>query len=380
MERIDIVHVHPQSAGADSGYLLKISDALDTHYSQAIVTNFYNTISKPYCYKLFFQNTEVYSGKFKKRSGFKFLICLAIELWKGYFRLLRIIRQTKPRIINFSLTSSRWVDLLIMLIHLFHKKTKVVVTCHDVTPPLLDRVHSLFAIKYKRIYKRADALLVHSPHDVDIITEKYQVPREKIFYHPFPLKGLRLSPRKLKPYIHFSLVGVLSPYKGVDILSRAWCEYLSKRVDIHLTIAGMPAGIDDSIFDDLLKCPNVTVTKRFLTTSEYCSLVSATDYILLPYRTCGNSGVLADFVSSNCVPVVSNLTAFVNSPYILPDCVVSKSDSDGFGEMIVKLADGGNEMLEMLQSKLAERIESAEKNFDIMVKKTYQSILSFLKC
>jgi glycosyltransferase involved in cell wall biosynthesis len=80
--------------------------------------------------------------------------------------------------------------------------------------------------------------------------------------------------------------GLMRPYKGIDVLLRAW-EGIE---DAELWIAGMPR-MDIAPLRAAAP-PNVRFVPRFITDSELPAYFSRADLVVLPYREIDQSGVL----------------------------------------------------------------------------------------
>ena len=96
---------------------------------------------------------------------------------------------------------------------------------------------------------------------------------------------------------------------------------------------------------------------------------------MLPYRTCGNSGILADFVTSYCVPVVSNIKAFINSPYALDECIMNIDNND-CDIVLRKLAGGGAHMLNEFREQLKDKVEIEKTKFEKSVRDAYREMFN----
>ena len=81
--------------------------------------------------------------------------------------------------------------------------------------------------------------------------------------------------------------GRIDKYKGVDILIRAYLKSTLPNRNIKLVIAGK-GNIDSNNSKD----PNIIVFNRYIDNGELASLIKYSSFVVLPYRTVTQSGVL----------------------------------------------------------------------------------------
>ena len=86
-----------------------------------------------------------------------------------------------------------------------------------------------------------------------------------------------------------ALPGILRPYKGADVLVRAWPAVRELIPDAKVVIAGRAmmdvAGLGSP-------GPGVELVDRFLSDAELAALLRRADVVVLPYRRIWSSGVL----------------------------------------------------------------------------------------
>jgi len=88
------------------------------------------------------------------------------------------------------------------------------------------------------------------------------------------------------------LFGLIRPYKGADVLLRAFAELGSK--DAELWIVGRPLGVDMAVLRALAQAApgRVRFVDRFVVDSEIPAIMRRADVVALPYRDAEQSGVL----------------------------------------------------------------------------------------
>lgn len=164
----------------------------------------------------------------------------------------------------------------------------LVLTSHDVLPRE-PRPGQLSA--QRRLYERFDAIVVHSEHGRARLTGELGVDPARVHVIPHGVFAhLADVPPQPAPFQTDARVvlcfGLMRPYKGIDVLLRAWHEI----EDAELWIAGMPRM--DIAHLRALAPPNVRFVPRFITDAELPAYFQRADLVVLPYREIDQSGVL----------------------------------------------------------------------------------------
>jgi glycosyltransferase involved in cell wall biosynthesis len=169
---------------------------------------------------------------------------------------------------------------------LLPKDKPLVITAHDVLPrePRGGRKRQHAA--QRRLYERADAVVVHSEHGRARLAEMgidARVIPHGAFDHLDDLKPIVPTEFNDSGAPVIALVGLLRPYKGLDLLYEAWGDGID---DAQLWIAGMPRM-------ELPPAPHsAQVVPRFLSDPELAGVLRRADIVVLPYREIDQSGVL----------------------------------------------------------------------------------------
>ena len=138
--------------------------------------------------------------------------------------LLKEIKQGEPDIVHFQWFKIPFLDLLFLKkINAISRKTKIVITAHNVLPH--DSGKKYVNI-YRKIYSLVDKIIVHADVTKYEIVNQFYISSEKIAVIPHGLLPLKVKyPRNGgADRITFSFLGSLSNYKGLDILIDAWCN------------------------------------------------------------------------------------------------------------------------------------------------------------
>jgi glycosyltransferase involved in cell wall biosynthesis len=146
--------------------------------------------------------------------------------------------------------------------------------------------------------------------------------------------------------------GILFPYKGVDLLLRAWQQVEAKYSDVCLVIAGTGA---PELLQEIraqvaeLGLKQVKLHFRFISSEELVALYRAADVVVYPYRAITTSGALATGLALGKAIVASDLPVFRE---LLTDgdnaLLVAPEDTDALAGALIELVEG---------SALRERLE-----------------------
>jgi glycosyltransferase involved in cell wall biosynthesis len=168
----------------------------------------------------------------------------------------------------------------------------LVLTAHDVLPRE-PRPGQLAA--QRRLYERFDAIVVHSQHGRTRLIEELHV--EPVIVHTIPHGAFaHLAQAAPMPPPHEAAgpvvlcFGLMRPYKGLDLLMRAWRGIPQAAPGAELWVAGMPR-MDISALRAAAP-PGVRFDARFIPDHELPAYFQRADLIVLPYREIDQSGVL----------------------------------------------------------------------------------------
>lgn len=197
-------------------------------------------------------------------------------------------RANAADIVHFQWLTVQHVDA-----HLLPRKQPLVLTAHDVLPREPRRGQHAAQTK---LYNHFDAIIVHSHHGKERLTNGLEVPPEKIHVvehgvfdyltclpNPQPLPK-ELTATKKSVVLCF---GLMRPYKGIDVLVEGW---KSVDADAELWIVGLPK-MDISSLQK--KAPaTVRWVPKFITDPEIPAYFQRADLVVLPYKEIDQSGVL----------------------------------------------------------------------------------------
>lgn len=370
-----LFHIYYNTSGNSGLYLNPIYDALKDEYNQKFFVNKYYPLNLHIFVKLFFQLTEKNENnphKWILKIGLIRKLLRGIELEIGNNRMLKIIKLECPDIINYSLTNMPDAYYVLKKMRKIVPKAKVLVTCHDVLP-----FQETKSIPYQKIYNYADYLLVHNANSVEILKRSYNVDKNKILVHPFPLIDISILKRKRFQKCNsvptFLFIGVMRKEKGVQFLIDAWSK-LGERFNGKLIIAGFKPIDVELDFASIEQFSNVILKIKSLSDLEYFDVVDMADYVLFPYLKVGNSGVLSTIVSMGKVPVTTKLPTFVESDYVLDQLTCQPGDSDDLVRLLMNIEADFPQNYKSQQMHVKNSLIRNKELFSSLTKEAYAKI------
>ncbi len=218
----------------------------------------------------------------------------------SHITLLINIILKRPKIVHFQWFKVYRLDyLLIKIIKIF--KCKVVFTAHNTLPH--DSGAKYFEW-FKKIYSVVDLIIVHSDNTKEELKLDFSVHEDKmatvnhgLFDYNDSYNADRMDSIKqkfidslaLKDKTVFSLVGLVSAYKGIDLVIDAWKSFFAADDSIHLFVAGKG---EENRLNEIEGLSNTTILNYSLSDEEFFAILNLSDYLLLPYRKISQSGVL----------------------------------------------------------------------------------------
>jgi glycosyltransferase involved in cell wall biosynthesis len=194
--------------------------------------------------------------------------------------------------------------------------------------PLVYTVHNLLPHhqqpgdreRYGRLYRAADALVVHSERSAAALREDWGIPPDRVTVTPMgPMLGGWAAPTRAEARRQLGLpadaelvlfAGLIEPYKGLSDLIAAFGAVAQRRPHARLVIAGKPNedfagyarllaehGIGDRTICDL----------QFLPESRLAAYLCAADVVVLPYRSATSSAMLLAARRFGCPLVVTHV-------------------------------------------------------------------------
>ena len=165
-------------------------------------------------------------------------------------------------------------------------RTRVVVLCHNVLP---HERRSVDVSLVRALLRRVDGVLTHGPEQSRLAEGLLGLGRRPPVTAPMPphlpdtggpAEG---APGERR---HLLFLGIVRPYKGVDLLLRALADGTPD--DVSLTVAGEfweGTGELDALIADLGLTDRVRLRDGYVPADELPALFASADAVVLPYRT-----------------------------------------------------------------------------------------------
>jgi glycosyltransferase involved in cell wall biosynthesis len=241
--------------------------------------------------------------------------------------------------------------------------SKIVLTVHDLLPHNTGQSHKQ---TFHDLYQLVDRIICHSDTVRERLAEEFAVPVEKVsviahgpLFYDLPvtpeqiLQSFTLDPRKLLVLWQ----GIISPYKGIDLLLEAWQRVEATTEQPHLLIAGTGSPqLLEQIREQIrrLNLQRVQLHPRFISAEELVALYRAADIVVYPYRAITTSGALATGLALCKTIVASDLPVFRE---LLTDkenaLLVDPQDSLALANALTELSEN-----DLLRKQLAENVRS----------------------
>jgi glycosyltransferase involved in cell wall biosynthesis len=204
----------------------------------------------------------------------------------------------------------QWASVQQLDARLLPRDRPLVITAHDVLPRE-PRPGQLRA--QRRLYDRADAVVVHSHHGRERLVVDLGVPPEKVHVIPHgAFDYLEKLPEEAPLPPELSEVegpvvlffGLLRPYKGVDVLLEAWRGIGGA----ELWVVGMPRLPLKTLRSRMT--PSVRLFPRFVSEAQVPAWFRRADLVVLPYREIDQSGVLFTALAFGKPLLLTNVGGF----------------------------------------------------------------------
>jgi glycosyltransferase involved in cell wall biosynthesis len=223
--------------------------------------------------------------------------------------LVIIVVRVRPAIVHLQTGITARFDAV--LLSVLRRVSAVVVTVHDAVP--FEGGDVAAGRQFDRL-RRVDAVIVHTEGDVELVKRALpgvavRLVRPAPMFRPTAVDrtearsalGLGEEPVVL-------LLGLMRPYKGIDLLVQAWPAVYANRPDASLWLAGSLFDPFDEL-DQLLALPGVHGRLGWLEDEEMDQWAAAADVMVLPYQRGALSGVLHQAAANGTPVLVSEALA-----------------------------------------------------------------------
>jgi glycosyltransferase involved in cell wall biosynthesis len=123
-----------------------------------------------------------------------------------------------------------------------------------------------------------------------------------------------------------AFIGLLRPYKGIDLLADAWPAVIDQLPDARLIVAGKRGDPQiEADLDRLRGLVGVTVDEGYLSVAAMLEVYAAADLVAVPYRRISQSGVLMTAAGLGRPVVVTPLAGLREQVATLDSAVIASA-------------------------------------------------------
>lgn len=200
------------------------------------------------------------------------------------FSIIRWVNKEKFDVIFFE--SLHVWNLAIILA--CHNNNRIYQMIHDLIPHEGDKQAKAVDVMNKVVCKMADYIVLANKKFVPKVTEVYGVDPARVkfvdMWRRFPDYT---EPRYTKRVLFF---GRMNPYKGVSNL----IEIVKLCPEICFDVVGRVDSTVKDLVEELQKYPNVTLSGGYVSNEKMEEAFKNTDWVILPYNSATQSGVVID--------------------------------------------------------------------------------------
>ncbi|WP_282180472.1 glycosyltransferase [Maribacter stanieri] len=285
-------------------------------YDYSLLSNIKNVSVSYFCNLLYDQkklpNKTYRLYTYSNKKG----IFKIISYFISQLQLIFFCVKNPPAIIHFQWLKIPSMDYYVLKV-LRRFSNHLILTAHNLLP---HNSGDTYYKSYAKIYHSVNTIIVHAEKTKQELIEKFGITPNKIVVIPHGVLDLSseidhtaVSAKvteirqqlKLKDKVVFSVLGGLNEYKGINLIVDAWKDKtLSENKNIQLLIAG--AGSVEKVLE-LATIDNVHIENRYLTDMEFLTYLRVSDFVLLPYKSISQSGVLLSALSEHKRVIVTDV-------------------------------------------------------------------------
>jgi glycosyltransferase involved in cell wall biosynthesis len=227
------------------------------------------------------------------------------------WRLIKLLRKEAPGVIHF-----QWLPLPVMdkaFLGAFRRVAPIVLTVHDTNPFNGEASASIQRQGVEACLLQFDRLIVHTKQGEGRL-QKLGIPKERITVLPH---GMLVDPvpseaDPMDGRLTFLLFGKIRPYKGADLLIKAFAELPpALRSQARVRIVGKPYMDVASLRAQAAEAGvTVDIETGFVAEEDISALFSRNTVAVFPYREIEASGVLFLALAHGRPIIASRLGAF----------------------------------------------------------------------
>ena len=256
------------------------------------------------------------------------------KMWRVlryYGRLIRYASMATPSVFHILWNNKfEFFDRTLLMIYYKLLGKKVVFTAHNVNAARRDSTDTHFnRLSLGMQYRLADHIFVHTDQMRSELMAEFRVPSRAITVIPYGINNAvpntELTPADAKQRCGIRpeersilFFGAIAPYKGLDLLIKAFWLVLATRPEgYRLIIAGKPKGGCEQYMNAVRKeiqeargHHRVIMKIQYIPDEETELYFKAADVLVLPYRSIFQSGILFLAFSFGLPVIASDVGSF----------------------------------------------------------------------
>jgi glycosyltransferase involved in cell wall biosynthesis len=197
--------------------------------------------------------------------------------------MINLIKKLQIDVIYFES-----VHLWNLLIMFRFRKLSLISAIHDVIPHENGFKRKKIQFLYHLVIHRSDKIILRNRKHKELFLKQYNIKSNKVDIIPLWIGYPEFERSKNGNKVLF--FGRLNEYKGVRQLP----EIARRCPEMEFIVAGKAdEGIKD-ILQDLYECPNIKLEERFIDSEEIGKYYKNSNWVILPYKTASQSGIVVD--------------------------------------------------------------------------------------
>lgn len=360
--KISLIYIG--TTGAGPVYSFEMAKALAESRRCQLQVIVSENVSNLDVWKSYFNNKDVDFHVVKTYNRSKLSVLLNTFNIKRKYKIYKLIRIFNADIL-YSPFVLMWERFLFGMLH---GKVRIVKTIHDVK--LHDSYHNIadfftLLLNYGSM-RYVDDVVILNNKDCKKVVNMYHkntiiIPHACMNYY-FSQTSEDKS-QTLNYRIGF--FGRIEPYKGLDLLVEAFLKLDMQ--NLKLLIAGSGV-IDDSLLKKIKENRNIELINRYIKDEEFQPLLDKVDFVVLPYKSASQSGVIPMCFAYGKTVVATDVGALSEQ---VPEGtgVLVSVNSDSIAEAIKSLYDSENHINEYgdRARKYAARELTWERSAEILL-------------
>lgn len=217
----------------------------------------------------------------------------------NWIRIGKKIKKDEPDLLIFNYWMPFFAPCFAKIASIARRnyKTKVLVICHNIIPHERNPGDTMLA---KYFFKNANYFITLSKEVNDVLLKIIPEAEHKVLQHPvYSNFGESIDKEKAKEFLNIKeeniilFFGFIRDYKGLDILLKAM-PIIKEKLNIKLLIAGEYYSNEEyykNLIEELGLEDSLYLINNFIPKEEVKYYFSASDLVVLPYKSATQSGI-----------------------------------------------------------------------------------------